>query len=109
MASARRAPEAPPQDTNDQPPPAPPQAREPIDGAAPDAEGGAPATPPPADPEPPKGRKGYFVAPGRSVTTKRGSLGEIMTPGAEVFPDDFYEGQKDLDVLVKNGHVLEKK
>jgi len=74
-----------------------------VDGAKQAAEGGPPADTSP-EPSPPKGKKGYFVAAGKSIT----SLRDILTPGEEVFPADFLDGQTDLDVLVKNGHVVKK-
>lgn len=47
---------------------------------------------------------GYFVAEGRSITTKRGTLG----PGEHVEERDFAAGQERLDELVKAGTLVHR-
>lgn len=84
-----------------------PNAPLPIDGAAPDATGGAPI---PATP-PVQVRYPFQVAPGRSITTHRG----LIDAGQEIKATDFVQnekdvadGQKRLDELVKQGVILKR-
>jgi hypothetical protein len=46
--------------------------------------------------------EGPTVAPGKSLMTKRGILGE----GAEVRVSDFGNGQDSLDKFIESGHIL---
>ena len=49
-------------------------------------------------------RPDYYVAPGRSITSKRGILsGDVE---AEITADDLAGGTDALDAFVKSGHVL---
>jgi hypothetical protein len=79
--------------------PATPEAtRPPIDGASDGSQGG----PPPAAKARPKARWPFTIAPGKSVTSKRG----IRGPGDEVRATDFRGGEERLAQLVAAGVVI---
>ena len=59
------------------------------------------APPEPAAPTPPVVDY-HTIAPGKSITTKRGILG----PGVRIDAKDLPEGDKALKAFVKSGHVL---
>ena len=54
-------------------------------------------------------KTGYYVKPGKSLTSKRGILaterGAKIKDCVEIKPDDLAGGQKALDALVKSGYV----
>lgn len=81
------------------PPPAAKQPRPPVNGADDGTTGGPPQK---AAPKPAKTRFPYAVAPGKSLTTRRGVLG----PGAEIRPADVADGEKQLEHLVGRGYVV---
>lgn len=118
MAAARRSQTEPSRDGEEGAPESPPETpkapeaesplRDPtgpkvVDGAS-DGSVGGPPKDFRADPELPN-RPGFFVKPGRSITSLRGILG----PTEEVYPRDFLEGQKTLEHLVAYGYVVEQK
>ena len=45
---------------------------------------------------------GYTVADGKSLTTKRGILGD----GAQIKAEDLAGGQEAIDAFLKSGHVV---
>lgn len=46
----------------------------------------------------------YTVAPGQSLTTKRGIIGE----GLEILATDLHDGLTALELFAESGHVLKK-
>jgi hypothetical protein len=104
-ASDEQQPASPPADAVSDAPPAEPVAAvsdigvdlsRAIDGATGEAAKSEPAEPGVSLPA------GYSIAPGKSLTCKRGVLG----PGESVEARDFHGGQANLDELVSSGYVL---
>jgi len=50
-------------------------------------------------------KKGFFIAEGKSMTSKKG----ILAPGAEVKPEFVSGGQETIDFHVKRGTIVEVK
>ncbi len=82
-------------------PPATRPLRQPVDGADDGTLGGPPPRAATAQ-RSPQSRYDYSVAPGKSITSPRGVLGE----GTEVFVADFSDGQKQVDYLVQRGILV---
>ena len=49
-----------------------------------------------------KEKSGPKIAPGKSVTSRRGILG----PGTIVTPKDFARGQNQIDTFIESGHIV---
>ncbi len=78
-----------------------------VDGAGPTKLGGPPPPPPPPPAPAPRARFPYAIAPGKSITSRKGVLG----PGEEVLPRYFNEadeaaGMKVIEDLVAKGYIV---